>query len=414
MPEWLTTLLGRYGYVVIFVVVMLESTGVPVPGETVLLGGAFFAQRGIFWLPGVIGLAIAAAILGDNLGYWIGHRVGRQLAEQHGRLVGLTPARLAALDTFFAQHGAKTVFFARFVSGLRVFVAFFAGMSRLPWAEFLLYNAAGAVAWATVVGLVGYLFGQSWELLARWVGRAGLFGVGLVVALILIGLAYRRGRGVVLALEDRLPAALTRRELMLALANLGAVALFAKIAEDVVQRESVRFDHAVSLALHRLATPPLDLVMRASTVIGSAPVVLAVLLAVIVWSIRRRDRRAAGALLAVAAGTEGLNVVLKFAFHRPRPSLWALVGFHGYSFPSGHAMAAVAIYGMVAVVVARLRPSLRMLVGVLAPLLALLVGISRVYLGAHWPTDVLAGFAAGAFVLAVGVYVLKYQHPVLD
>lgn len=414
MPEWLTTLLGRYGYAVIFVGVLLESAGVPVPGETVLLGGAFFAQQGIFRLPWVIGLAIAAAILGDNLGYWIGHQGGRQLAERHGRLVGLTPARLATLDAFFAQHGAKTVFFGRFVSGLRVFAAFFAGMNRLPWPRFLLYNAAGAVAWATTVGLVGYLFGQSWALLERWVGRAGLFVAGLAVALVLIGLVYRHRRRLVTALEARLPAALTLRELMLALANLGVVALFAKIAEDVVQRESVGFDQVVSLALHRLATPPLDLIMRAFTVIGSAPLVLAVLLAVIVWSLRRRDRRAAGALLAVAAGTEGLNVVLKFAFHRPRPSLWALVALHGYSFPSGHAMAAVAIYGMVAVVVARLQPGLRKPVAVLAPLLVLLIGASRVYLGAHWPTDVLAGFAAGAFVLAAGVYVLEYQHPVLD
>ncbi len=411
MPEWLAGLLGRYGYAVVFVGVLLESAGVPVPGETVLLAGAFFAQQGILRLPWVIGLGIAAAILGDNLGYWIGHQGGRHLAERHGHLVGLTPARLAALDAFFAQHGAKTVFFGRFISGLRVFAAFFAGISRLPWPTFLFYNAAGALVWATTVGLVGYLFGQSWALLERWSGRASLFGLGLVGALVLAGLVYRYRGQLVSALEARLPTALTLRELVLAGANLGAVALFAKIAEDVVQRESAGFDQVVSLALHRLATPPLDLVMRALTVSGSAPVVLAVVLAALVWCLRRRDRRAARAVLAVACATEGLNLILKFAFHRPRPSLWALVALHGYSFPSGHAMAAVAIYGMVAVVVARLEPGLRKLVAVLAPLLVLLIGASRVYLGAHWPTDVLAGFAAGAFVLAAGVYVLEYRHP---
>lgn len=414
MPEWLAGLLGRYGYAVVFVGVLLESAGVPVPGETVLLAAAFFAQRGTFSLPWVIGLAIAAGILGDNLGYWIGRRGGRRLAERHGRLVGLTRARLVALDAFFAQHGAKTVFFARFISGLRVFAALFAGMSRLPWPRFLVYNMAGAVAWATAVGLAGYLFGQSWELLERWVGRAGLFAVGLVLALGLIALVYRHGRRLVAALEARLPGALTLRELLLALANLGVVALFAKIAEDVVTRESVRFDEVVSLALHGLATPPLDLLMRAFTVIGSAPVVLAVVLAVAWWCLRQRDRRAAGAFLAVALAQEALNLVLKFAFHRPRPSLWAMVALHGYSFPSGHAMAAVAIYGMAAVVIARLRPGLRRPAGLLAALLAVLIGASRVYLGAHWPTDVLAGFAAGAFVLAAGVYVLEHGHPVLD
>ncbi len=170
MPERLAALLGRYGYAAIFLGVLLENAGVPVPGETVLLAGGFFAQRGTFSLPWVIGVAIAAAILGDNLGYWIGRRGGRRLAERHGRVVGLTPARLAALDAFFGRYGARTVFFARFVSGLRVFAALTAGMSRLPWPRFVAYNAAGAVVWATAVGLAGYLFGRSWRLLERSVG----------------------------------------------------------------------------------------------------------------------------------------------------------------------------------------------------------------------------------------------------
>jgi len=104
--------------------------------------------------------------------------------------------------------------------------------------------------------------------------------------------------------------------------------------------------------------------------------------------------------------TEALNFVLKEAFHRARPSLWDVVALHSYSFPSGHAMAAVAIYGMAAVVAVRLWPRLTRVGEIGMPLLALLIGISRVYLGAHWPTDVLAGFAAGAFILSGGVYVL--------
>jgi membrane protein DedA with SNARE-associated domain len=191
MPETLAALLARYGYAVVFAGVFLENLGVPVPGETALLAAGVLAQRGTFSLPRVIGLGIAAAILGDNLGYWIGRRRGRRLAERHGRLVGLTPVRLASLDAFFVRHGARMVFFARFVSGLRVLAPLFAGMSGLPWPRFLLYNAAGALVWTTAVGSVGYLFGQSWGLLERWVGRIGLLGAGLVIALALIALARR-------------------------------------------------------------------------------------------------------------------------------------------------------------------------------------------------------------------------------
>ncbi len=420
MPEALAALLGRYGYALVFAGVFLEGAGVPVPGETVVLAAAFLAQRGMLSLLWVVAVAVAAAILGDNLGYWIGRRGGRLLAERRGWLVGLTPARLAALDAFTRRHGARMVFLARFVSGLRVFAPLFAGMSGLPWRRFVVYNAAGALAWATVVSLAGYFFGRSWTLLETWIGRAGLFIVALVTALVLVGLARRHGPWLVATADRwlaaaRLPVALTLRELVFAGANLAAIALFAKIAEDVVTRESTGFDHAVSLALHRVAAPWLDVIMRAVTTLASRPLLLVLGLAVVGWCLRRGDRRAALAFAAVAAADGALSAVLKLGFQRARPSLWTGVEMlPSYSFPSGHAMAAVAIYGMAAVVIARLEPRLRRLAALLTPLLALLVGVSRVYLGVHWPTDVLAGFAAGACLLFAGVYVLERGRAALD
>ena len=410
MPEWLRLALSQYGYAIVFLGVLLENAGVPVPGETILLAAGFLAHQGLFSLPWVIALAVAAAMLGDNAGYWVGHRAGRPLVERYGPLVGLTPARLAVLDTFFTRHGAKTVFLARFVTGVRVFAAVFAGISGMPWRSFLLYNAAGALTWATAVALVGHLFGQSWGLLHRWAGRAGLFAVAAVVAVALIVLS-RQYRSRLLAEAERwVPAALTLREVILVGANLTAIGLFAKIAEDVVTRESTAFDRAVSLTLHQLGNPALDRVMQAFSTIGAAPVVLAIVVLVIAWSVKRNDYRAAATLMAVAVATECLNAILKFAFQRVRPSLWAVVTLHSYSFPSGEAMAAVAIYGMAAVVVVRPRPRAARSAEVGIPLLALLIGVSHVYLGVHWATDVLAGFAAGAFLLSGGVYVL-YRYP---
>jgi membrane protein DedA with SNARE-associated domain/membrane-associated phospholipid phosphatase len=407
VPALLVNLLGQYGYAIIFLGVFLESAGVPVPGETILLGAGFFAYQGMFTLPWVIIVGIAAAILGDNLGYWIGRRNGRPLVERHGRLIGLTPQRLAAFEVFFQHHGAKTIFLARFVTGLRVVAALLAGLSRLPWSEFLFYNAAGALVWATAVALVGYLFGQSWDLLHRWLGRAALFGAALIVALGGVVLVRRFGAPLLASVGTRLPARFALRELGFAAASLGAIGLFAKIAEDVVTKESTAFDEHVSLALHRLANPVLDQVMLIFSAIGSAPAVITVALMVIIWSLRRRDFPAAIALAVVAGVVEGLNLVLKLAFHRSRPSLWEFVTLHSYSFPSGHAMAAVGIYGMVAFVMAQRWPRLRRLIMALACLLILLIGTSRVYLGQHWPTDVLGGYAAGAFLLAVGVYALQ-------
>jgi len=182
VPAWLTDLFARYGYFVVFFGVLLENAGVPVPGETILLAGAALARFGHLSLPVVVLVAITGAVLGDNAGFWIGRRGGRVVLERHGRWLGMTRARLEYFDGFFARHGAKTVFIARFVTGLRVVGAILAGASHMPWGRFLAFNAAGAVAWATTFGAVGYLLGYSWETIERWIGHLGLVFLIVIAA----------------------------------------------------------------------------------------------------------------------------------------------------------------------------------------------------------------------------------------
>jgi membrane protein DedA with SNARE-associated domain len=174
VPEWLLDLFARYGYLVVFVGVLLENAGLPVPGETVLLGGGAMAQYGRLSLARVIVTAMVAAVIGDNIGFVIGRRGGRALAERHGWKVGLT------------------VFIARFVTGLRVFCAVLAGASGLRWRTFLLYNALGAVVWSIAIAFAGYSLAYSWDTLERWIGRSGVFL--LVLVAVGAGIAFLRSR----------------------------------------------------------------------------------------------------------------------------------------------------------------------------------------------------------------------------
>jgi membrane protein DedA with SNARE-associated domain len=186
VPQWLTDLFARYGYATVFAGVFLENTGLPVPGETALLAAAALAHSGTLHLPWVILTAIAGATLGDNLGFFIGRRGGRRLAERYGGRLGFTTTRLRQFDAFFARHGGRTVFVARFITGLRVVGAVLAGGSGMPWLSFIFYNACGAIVWCSVVGIVGYTLGHSWELLEKWVGRTSLIalaGFGVLVAI---------------------------------------------------------------------------------------------------------------------------------------------------------------------------------------------------------------------------------------
>ena len=186
MPAWLLDLFAHYGYAAVFLGVFLENAGLPVPGETMVLAGGALAHAGSLSIGGVVATAIVAAICGDNVGFFIGRRGGRALAEQQGWRVGLTRSRLVLFDQFFLRYGPATVFIARFVTGLRVFCAVLAGASELSWPTFLFYNATGAVVWSTTIAAVGYAAARSWDRLERWIGRTGvlaLIAVGVLVAI---------------------------------------------------------------------------------------------------------------------------------------------------------------------------------------------------------------------------------------
>ena len=411
MPATLISLFARYGYLLIFGAVLLENAGVPSPGHTVMLAGGAFAQQGHLSLPLAIATGALAAILGDNIGYVVGHRGGRALLLKYGHRFLVTPETVQKAELFFERHGPKAVFLARFVTGLQTVGALLAGASRMHWRTFFLWNLIGAVAWATCYALLGYLFGASWQALESWAGNVGLFLTALI-ALGVAALALRHRAALGRRLEKVLPDGLDKWPATIGIVLLGSATLFAKIAEDVVNHESTRFDRAVSLGVHWIDTPVFDIVMKAFSLVGSFPVIAVAALIVLIWCWRRGDRDAFAGLLGVIAVNESLNFALKHVFERPRPNLFEEVAtLHSYSFPSGHAMAAVSIYGMIAIVLARLTPRLRISAAIAATTITLLIGLSRIYLGVHWVTDVLAGYAAGATILFGGLLWLEFRRP---
>jgi membrane protein DedA with SNARE-associated domain len=175
--------MDSYGLGILFLLVALESCGVPVPGETALLTAAVLAARGHFAIEWVIVLAAAGAIVGDNAGYWLGREGGRRLLERWGPLRRFAERTLPPAERFFKRHGGKTVFLARFVTGIRVTAAWMAGISRMHWWEFLAWNAAGGIVWAVSYGLLAYYAGDA---AIHAIERYGLIGAGVVVVLVVL------------------------------------------------------------------------------------------------------------------------------------------------------------------------------------------------------------------------------------
>jgi membrane protein DedA with SNARE-associated domain len=159
--EALQQLVSTYGYWGVAVVVGLESMGIPLPGETILVLAAIYAAADPtlnIWL--VVGAAALGSTIGDNLGYWIGRRYAYEILLRYGRYIGMSIARIKVGQYLFREHEGKVVFLGRFVALLRILAAFLAGVNHMPWPAFLVANAAGAILWATAFGLGGYYFGK--------------------------------------------------------------------------------------------------------------------------------------------------------------------------------------------------------------------------------------------------------------
>jgi membrane protein DedA with SNARE-associated domain len=172
--------------------ILVESAGIPFPGETMLLAVSAYAALGRLDIRVVIALGALGALAGANLGYGFGYFGGRPFVERMGRFLRVGPAHFARSELFFARYGAVTVLFARFVLGLRMWASVMAGMSHMPFWTFQLFSAIGGLAWAVVIGAVGYTLGSNWSLVERLVGYLGIGGLAVVAAVIVAVLLLRR------------------------------------------------------------------------------------------------------------------------------------------------------------------------------------------------------------------------------
>jgi membrane protein DedA with SNARE-associated domain len=178
-----------FGYPLLFLIVMSESGGLPVPGETGLITAAVLASQGKLKIELVIALAAAGAIVGDNIGYLIGRKGGRWLLQRPGPFLKQRRRVLEIGQPFFERHGSKAVFFGRFVLGLRVWASWLAGATHMHWRSFVLWNALGGITWATAIGLIAYFLGHS---AGNAIEAFGLFGLAAVLIAVVSGFVIHR------------------------------------------------------------------------------------------------------------------------------------------------------------------------------------------------------------------------------
>jgi undecaprenyl-diphosphatase len=445
----LADLSSPWAYIIIGALAALEAAafiGLVVPGEIALLAGGYLASIGRVNLGAMIAVAVAAAIVGDSIGYEVGRHLGGRLrASRAGRRIG--EERWGKAEQFLHRHGGPAVFLGRFVGVLRALIPGLAGATHMPYRRFLVWNALGGATWATAMVLLGDVAGKSYERVAHQAGNAGLLLLAIAVAVGAVLLAARwigrrpdrvramwerqLARPRISAVRSRYAkqiAFLTRRfqpgtALGLVLtAQLAALAasgwLLGAVLQDVLQGESNAFDGAVTRWFVRHREPWLTSIMRTVTAFGSTTVLIPLVVISGLALYRRRGSWLPLATLAAAqAGAIVLYDTIKLLVHRPRPSVGPLVATaSGYSFPSGHATQSMAVYVTLALVLSAGRDMRTRTAAVAAAvIITLLIGVSRVYLGVHWATDVIAGWALGAawiVALATAIRIVTVRRTV--
>ena len=195
MAEWFFELLRQYfetwGYWTVVAALLLENAGVPVPGETILLFASFLAySEQNLRLPYIILVGIVACTVGDNIGYAVGRRGGRRLLERYKKVFRIPDRTILRGERLFARHGHVTIFFARFIFGMRIIAGPLAGVLCMPWKQFAVFNFLGAITWVSVIASIGYFFGSEWDDLVRVARRVNL-GILIFFAVVVLYLWLR-------------------------------------------------------------------------------------------------------------------------------------------------------------------------------------------------------------------------------
>ena len=445
--EEISTTLGAWTYLLVGVFAFAEAgafVGLIIPGETVMLLGGAVAGQGAINIYLLIAIAWFAAWLGDSTSFFIGRRLGRDFVLSHGPHFGIGHERFERVEDYFSRYGGKTIFIGRFISLVRAFAPFIAGSSGMRYRDFLPYSILGCGLWASAHILIGYFFSRSIDTAAKYAGTGALVFASLIVLLVLVVVGFRYLRWednrrkavgwmldhagtrwlVVLArrfqpqlrfLWDRVtPGGTFGLEFTSLMAAL-AVALFVLIAYAVhVGHEPgpTPGDITAIEVVENIRSTWLTELAKVFNALGSGALTwsLTVLCAVLL-AIRRRWAEFAVLLAGMTLIYVGFHAI-QVAASRPRPPE-PLIEASGSSFPSGHAAYSVLYVWLAVTMVLRLRPAMTRGAAVLIVGLGLtvLIGLSRVYLGVHYLSDVSAGWALGvaAFTLSAATALVISQ-----
>jgi len=439
--SWLQTWIETYpglSYFFIFLTAFLESlllVGMPLPGAALIISFGALIALGYLDFSTTVLLCIAGAVAGDGLSFWIGYHYKDKLKKiwpfYHFK------NQFKSGEQFFLKHGGKSIAFGRFVGPVRAIIPTIAGMMNMsPW-RFTVINVLSAIAWAPAYLLPGMVFGASVDLASEVAIRLVVFIFVLIILIFLIRWLIRK---VILYIQPHASSWVARstnwasrhplfkpvvgslvdprQPESRALVVLALLLIFSGVVFFIILNNlstGMAIDQTVYELMTSLRTPGMDTVMVTITMLADTPVIIVVTALMLLWLLYKKNIPAALHMVAAVAFGAILTRVLKASLHIPRPDPGLFSGTSAYSFPSAHSTLAMVLYGFIAIIIGReLSARWRMHVYVSAGILITLIAFSRLYLGAHWLSDVIGGLTSGlVWISLLGIAYRRHPSPSL-
>lgn len=393
-------LIRHYGDAAVFTGLILEYIGFPVPGETMMTFLGYLSGKGLEYAVFIsLTASISGAFIGSSLAWLIGRKYGENIILKYGKYVHITKEKLDTTGESFKKHKILLLVFGRYIPGVRHIVPYLAGISGLSAPAFASYNLLSSVIWCiSFIGL-GYFLGEKWTVVEELIKTYSLILVLLLVFIFVVFKFFNKHKKVIFAVAF-------------------PMLIFVKLSEDLIRKELSVFDTSIYHYISMHISDKLTDFMKVISFLGSGLVLVLITASgiLVFW----KDAKMSYYVRMIAANlliSSVLSELFKIVFHRERPDILRLVEISGFSFPSAHAMIGLSFYGFIAFLFFRnLKSAWKYPVAAIFSILVLSIGISRIYLGVHYASDVLAGFSAGFAWLVVfatlssRVYLMKFKY----
>jgi len=395
IKSFIFSLMQQYGDPILFIGLAAEYLGLPfVPGEAMLSFMGFLGLKGsgLATLYSIF-FATAGTFAGSMIAWLIGYKYGEGVVLKLGKPIHLTKERLDKTRVSFDKHQRALIVFSRFVPGVRHVVPYISGICKIEAGKYAVLSLVGSILWCGSFIGMGALLGERWQ---SFVSLAKTYSLALLLLIVFIFVIIKYFKN--------------HQKLIFAIAV--PLFLFIKISEDIVKNELAIFDSSIYTFVASFITEDMTDLMKFLTSLGSGPV-LAFITVIVIIAVRKNKKYAFyGWMIGTnLLASSILDVFFKTIFHRKRPDILRLIDITGFSFPSGHSMIGLCFYGFIAYILwVNMKSRWRYPLVFLSVALIISIGISRIYLGVHYASDVLGGYSAGLAWLAVFITISNRMY----